>query len=88
MYLAPRNWRKGIERLLCQRSEEMLASRHYAQVVLWVFEGNRAARRFYEAMGFVTDGASQVLSPGAPLISLTQRFSGTSPQTFPPGFAP
>ena len=70
IYLAPRHWRKGVGRQLCQTAEQMLVSRHYRQAVLWVFEGNAAARRFYEAMGFEADGASKMLSPGAPLKAI------------------
>ena len=90
IYLAPRHWRKGIGRLLCRRSEEMLASRHYAQVILWVFEGNHAARQFYEAMGFATDGASKVLSPGAPLKALRYRklLTNAEPSTPATGASP
>jgi GNAT superfamily N-acetyltransferase len=35
--------------------------------VLWVLEGNEAARQFYERHGFVADGARKLLEmPGAP----------------------
>jgi GNAT superfamily N-acetyltransferase len=73
IYLVPRQWRKGIGRLLCQRSDELLASRHYTQVVLWVFEGNRAARGFYEAVGYASDGVSKMLNPGTPLKGMRYR---------------
>jgi len=73
IYLAPRHWRKGIGGQLCLHAERVLASRHYLQAVLWVFEGNAAARRFYEAMGFEVDGASKMLSPGAPLKAIRYR---------------
>jgi hypothetical protein len=51
----------------------MLASRHFKQAILWVFEGNDSARRFYEAMGFKVDGASKTLNPGAPLKAIRYR---------------
>jgi len=78
IYLAPRHWRKGIGRLLCQRSEELLASWHYTQAVLWVFEGNRAARRFYEAMGYAPDGVTKMLNPGVFLKGIRYRKRLTS----------
>lgn len=73
IYLAPAHWRKGVGRALCQEAERMLKSRGYTQITLWVFEGNSQARRFYEAMGFAPDGASKVLSPGAPLTAVRYR---------------
>jgi len=73
IYLAPAYWRQGIGTLLCQRSEEILASWNYNQAVLWVFEGNRAARSFYEAMGYAPDGASKMLNPGVPLKAMRYR---------------
>jgi ribosomal protein S18 acetylase RimI-like enzyme len=78
IYLAPRHWRKGIGRLLCRRGEEMLASWHFTQAVLWVFDGNQPARGFYETMGYTTDGASKVLNPGAPLKAIRYRKRLTS----------
>jgi ribosomal protein S18 acetylase RimI-like enzyme len=67
IYLAPEHWRKGIGTLLCRHGEQVLAGRGYATVALWVFEGNARARRFYEAMGFIVDGASKSLDFGVPL---------------------
>jgi ribosomal protein S18 acetylase RimI-like enzyme len=67
IYLAPGYWRRGIGRQLCRRAEELLRAQGYVQATLWVFEGNEAARRFYEAMGFVPDGADKMLELGAPL---------------------
>ncbi len=73
IYLAPQHWRRGVGRQLCHEAEKMLISRNYRQVVLWVFEGNVAARRFYEAMGFEVDGASKTLNRGTPLQAIRYR---------------
>lgn len=73
IYLAPEHWRKGIGRVLCRRGEQILKSRGYTQATLWVFEENEQARRFYEAMGFETDGALKTLNPGAPLKAVRYR---------------
>ena len=62
----------------------MLASRHYTHAVLWVFDGNQAARGFYEAMGYATDGASKVLHPGAPLKAIRYRKQLTSAEPSAP----
>ncbi len=45
----------------------MLQARGHREVVLWVLEGNSAARRFYEAVGFALDGASKMVELGKPL---------------------
>ncbi len=73
IYLAPEHWRKGMGTLLCRYAEKTLRERGYAEVVLWVFEANEQARRFYEAMGFRTDGAAKTLNPGAPLEAIRYR---------------
>ncbi len=69
IYLAPEYWRKGVGTMLCRYAEKSLASRHYHQAVLWVFEANGQARRFYEAMGFQSDTATKELTVGG--IQLT-----------------
>lgn len=38
-----------------------------ARMVLWVLEGNRAARGFYAHMGLAADGAHSQITLGAPL---------------------
>jgi len=73
IYLAPEHWRKGIGRLLCRHGEDILRSRGHSEAVLWVFEANDAARRFYEPMGFHADGASRTLNPGKPLTAVRYR---------------
>jgi len=40
---------------------------------MWVFAGNANARRFYEAMGYVPDGASKILEAGKPLEAVRCR---------------
>jgi ribosomal protein S18 acetylase RimI-like enzyme len=73
IYLDPENWRKGIGRELCRYSEGLLGTRGNLSIVLWVFAGNDQARRFYEAMGFETDGASRIINPGTPLEIIRYR---------------
>lgn len=45
----------------------MLSAHGFGRIVLWVFEGNDRARRFYEAMGYTPDGATKIIEVGAPL---------------------
>ena len=48
----------------------MLSARGFGRIVLWVFEGNDSARRFYEAMGYTPDGATKIIEVGAPLPAI------------------
>ena len=67
IYVAPAHWRQGIGTQVCRRAEEMLRLRGFGRIVLWVFEGNDRAKRFYEAMGYTADGAVKCIEVGAPL---------------------
>jgi ribosomal protein S18 acetylase RimI-like enzyme len=67
IYIAPSHWRRGIGRTLVEEAERMLKARGFREIVLWVLEGNRSARDFYEAMGFHLDGASKIVELGSPL---------------------
>ena len=64
IYVAPAHWRKGIGKRLVAQAEEMLSSRKCERAVLWVLEANQQARRFYEAMGYRSDGASKDIDWG------------------------
>jgi ribosomal protein S18 acetylase RimI-like enzyme len=52
MYVAPDRWHRGIGRALWARGRSHLAGDGFKEVVVWVLEDNRPARRFYEAVGF------------------------------------
>ena len=67
IYLAPQYWRQGTGSVLCRYGERLLSGGGFQIATLWVFAGNERARRFYEAMGYTTDGASQVRDFGVPL---------------------
>lgn len=73
LYLDFQYWRKGIGRSLYNQADCLLRSAGCSQAVLWVFEGNERARMFYEAMGFVTDGATRIIDVGAPVNGLRYR---------------
>jgi RimJ/RimL family protein N-acetyltransferase len=82
IYLAPGHWRQGIGTRVCQRAESMLRARGVRRSVLWVFEGNERARRFYEAMGYTPDEATKIIEVGAPLTAIRYR------KDLPAGVAP
>ena len=56
LYLLPEYWGKGCGRLLFSALAEQLAAMGYQDLCLWVLEGNRRARAFYERMGFHPSG--------------------------------
>lgn len=47
------NWGKGYGSAMMQYVLAALQKEHYGSVILWVFEANTRARRFYEKHGFV-----------------------------------
>lgn len=73
IYLAPEFWRRGIGTALCQFGLKLLISRGYNQATLWVLKENAAARNFYEAMGFMVDGAERIYNLGAPMTGVRYR---------------
>ena len=60
LYVHPDKWRLGIGALLMTQAVHALKLAGYADATLWVLRGNRRARDFYEASGFVPDGAAKV----------------------------
>ncbi|MDD5678337.1 MAG: GNAT family N-acetyltransferase [Kiritimatiellae bacterium] len=73
IYLDPDAWRKGYGTILYKEAEKMLKERGHTTIFLWVFAQNTRARRFYEAMGFKTDGGSKTLNFGIPLAVIRYR---------------
>lgn len=53
------NWRKGYGTRMMETILKDMKSGGYARVMLWVFEGNHRARKFYEALGFVFSGKTK-----------------------------
>lgn len=50
---------RGVGRALMGSAMDELATRGFAEAILWVFEANTPARGFYERLGWVPDGASK-----------------------------
>jgi GNAT superfamily N-acetyltransferase len=67
VYLDPNYWRKGIGRFLCEWAENIMSTRGYKQIILWVFADNIQSRKFYETIGYFHDNASKILNIGKPL---------------------
>lgn len=56
IYTLQAYWDKGVGRRLMDASLAALREQGFAKVMLWAFEANTRARRFYERCGFVFDG--------------------------------
>lgn len=57
IYVHPTHCRRGFGRALLNESLSRLRAQGYEKVTLWVLADNGTARRFYERLGFVADGA-------------------------------
>jgi putative acetyltransferase len=68
LFLAPEYHRRGGGRRLVRHAQELKG-----ELTVDVNEQNPAARRFYEACGFVVEGRSQVDSTGRPFPLLHMR---------------
>ena len=56
----PGNWGKGYGAALMRHALLEMENAGYSYAALWVFAENHRARRFYEALGFVATGATQI----------------------------
>jgi RimJ/RimL family protein N-acetyltransferase len=56
-YTLEEYWGKGVGQRIMDRALYEIRRLGYKSVILWVFEANIRARRFYEKCGFVFDGA-------------------------------
>jgi RimJ/RimL family protein N-acetyltransferase len=59
IYLLSNYWDTGCGRQLYQATEQRISSLAALEIVLWVFEKNIRARRFYEAAGFRIEAEKQ-----------------------------
>jgi ribosomal protein S18 acetylase RimI-like enzyme len=61
VHVLPRHWSSGAGRALVDRALALAAEAGYADISLWVLEGNERGRRFYEQAGFAGTGESTAL---------------------------
>ena len=52
-------WRKGYGSKMIDAVMHDIARAGYSKVMLWVFEDNTRARRFYESLGFTANGKTK-----------------------------
>mgnify|MGYP003304472260 CR=1 FL=1 len=55
----PGRWRKGYGSRMMERVLRDVTAAGYEKIMLWVFEDNERARRFYETHGFTTCGKAK-----------------------------
>ncbi len=60
LYVTPAAWRKGYGTDLLREAMHRLCQGASREVILWVLHNNEQAIAFYEAAGFLVDGAKQV----------------------------
>lgn len=56
IYALPEYWGKGIGKQLMDTAISGLKKQGFNGIILWTFEANNRARRFYEKCGFAFDG--------------------------------
>ena len=59
LYLDPTVVGRGLGSVLLAAAEGLLRDAGFTAAVLWVVDGNAPARRFYERLGWVADGATK-----------------------------
>jgi ribosomal protein S18 acetylase RimI-like enzyme len=59
IYVHPTAWRQGAGTALLDQALRHLRADGFREAVLWVLPGNQRAIAFYEAAGFVADGAAK-----------------------------
>ncbi|AWN75043.1 GNAT family N-acetyltransferase [Legionella anisa] len=60
IYLHPDYWRMGLGTQLCMAAISALANQGYKKILLWVFEDNIQARKFYDALGFEATSSTKL----------------------------
>jgi ribosomal protein S18 acetylase RimI-like enzyme len=64
IYVYPGHWDRGYGRELFAAAVSGLTDAGFDAATLWVLKSNRRARRFYEAAGWVADGATKTEQQG------------------------
>ena len=84
IYLLPNAWGKGVGRLLMDAALGRLAEARFDRVTLWVLDSNVRARRFYDAGGWLADGARKIEdSRGFPVAQVRYKRSLMPSETGP-----
>ncbi len=79
LFVRPSHWRRGIGRLLCERTLADARARGFTGVNLWELESNERARRFFCSLGFRADGESRLFLERAGVALRELRYRRTMP---------
>jgi ribosomal protein S18 acetylase RimI-like enzyme len=72
IYVDPGHWDRGAGRLLIEAAKASLRAGGWTDMLLWVFEDNHRARRFYERAGLAPDGTRQTWTPDGSEVELPE----------------
>jgi GNAT superfamily N-acetyltransferase len=75
IYVHPDDWGSGAGPALMRAARDWL-ERRFSRAVLWVFEDNPRARRFYEREGWVADDRRTEVIRGVEAVEVRYRLSG------------
>ncbi len=81
LFVRPSHWRRGIGRLLCERSLADARVQGFTSVELWELKSNASARRFFHSMGFRPDGETRIFLERAGVSLRELRYRRTMPPT-------
>ena len=84
LYLHPAAMGRGLGRTLLAHALDDLRARGFDPLILWAFEANRHARRFYETAGFVHDADSTWTLEGIPIPVVRYRLAAPASSADPP----
>lgn len=79
IYVDPSALRRGHGRRLFGHAVADLAERGFDPIVVWVFDANLSARRFYEALAFRADGSRSTIDFGGVTIDEVRYRLDTDP---------
>ena len=68
IYVLKEYYGKGVGKALMDAALNLL--RDYSQIAVWVLEGNKRAIKFYEKCGFRSDGKTEEITLGTPVVEM------------------
>ena len=68
IYVLAEYYGKGVGKALMDAALNLL--RDYSQIAVWVLEGNKRAIKFYEKCGFRSDGKTEEITLGTPVVEM------------------
>ena len=79
LFVQPSHWRRGIGRLLCERTLSDARARGFVGVEVWELKSNARARRFFHSLGFRPGGETRIFLEHAGNSLRELRYRRTAP---------